>query len=62
MTPRKKSAVAKKPIRQIRKRASDKREIESINPTLAAIAALDDFGVWFAAQAGRMPADFELDL
>jgi hypothetical protein len=33
-----------------------------INAALAVIAAPDDFGPWFAAQAGRLPADFELDL
>jgi hypothetical protein len=33
-----------------------------INAALAVIAAPDDFGPWFAAQAGRLPKDFELDL
>jgi hypothetical protein len=33
-----------------------------INAALAVIAAADDFGPWFAAQAGRLPAEFELDL
>jgi hypothetical protein len=33
-----------------------------INAALAVIAAPDDFGPWFAAQAGRLPEDFELDL
>jgi hypothetical protein len=33
-----------------------------INAALAVIAAPDDFGPWFAAQAGRLPPDFELDL
>jgi hypothetical protein len=33
-----------------------------INAALAAIATPDDFGLWFAAQAGRLPPDFELDL
>jgi hypothetical protein len=33
-----------------------------INAALAVIAAPDDFGPWFAAQAGRLPTDFELDL
>jgi hypothetical protein len=31
-----------------------------INAALAVIAAPDDFGSWFARQAGRLPADFEL--
>jgi hypothetical protein len=33
-----------------------------INAALAVIAAPDDFGAWFATQAGRLPPDFELDL
>jgi hypothetical protein len=33
---------------------------ELINAALAVIAAPDDFGPWFAAQAGRLPKDFEL--
>jgi hypothetical protein len=33
-----------------------------INAALAVIAAPDDFGPWFAAQAGRLPPDFALDL
>jgi hypothetical protein len=32
-----------------------------INAALAVIAAPDDFGPWFAAQAGRLPKDFELE-
>jgi hypothetical protein len=35
---------------------------ELINAALAVIAAPDDFGPWFAAQAGRLPKDFELEL
>ena len=34
---------------------------ELINAALAVIAAPDDFGPWFAAQAGRLPKDFELE-
>jgi len=33
-----------------------------INAALAVIAAPDDFGPWFVAQAGRLPKDFELEL
>jgi hypothetical protein len=33
-----------------------------INAALAVIAAPDDFGPWFAAQAGRLPKDFELEI
>ena len=35
---------------------------ELINAALAVIAAADDFGPWFAAQEGRLPKDFELEL
>jgi hypothetical protein len=35
---------------------------ELINAALAVIAASDDFGPWFAAQARRLPKDFELEL
>jgi hypothetical protein len=33
-----------------------------VNAALAVIAAPDDFGPWFAAQSGRLPKDFELEL
>jgi len=33
-----------------------------VNAALAVLAAPDDFGPWFAAQAGRLPKDFELEL
>ena len=33
-----------------------------INAALAVIAVPDDFGPWFATQAGRLPPDFELAL
>jgi hypothetical protein len=32
-----------------------------INAALAVLAAPDDFGPWFAAQAGRLPKEFELE-
>jgi hypothetical protein len=35
---------------------------ELVNAALAVLAAPDDFGPWFAAQGGRLPKDFELDL
>ena len=35
---------------------------ELVNAVLAVLAAPDDFGPWFAAQAGRLPKDFELEL
>lgn len=38
-----------------------KSDSDLICAALAVIAASDDFGPWFAAQAGRLPKDFELD-
>jgi hypothetical protein len=38
-----------------------KNDSELVSAALAMIAASDDFGPWFAAQAGRLPRDFELD-
>jgi hypothetical protein len=35
---------------------------ELVNAALALLAAPDDFAPWFAAQAGRLPKDFELEL
>ena len=35
---------------------------ELVNAALAVLAAPDDFGPWFAAQAERLPKDFELEL
>jgi hypothetical protein len=35
---------------------------EPVNAALAVLAAPDDFGPWFAAQAKRLPKDFELEL
>ena len=35
---------------------------ELVNAALAVLAAPDDSGPWFAAQAGRLPKDFELEL
>jgi hypothetical protein len=37
-------------------------DADLVNAALAVIAAPDDFGPWFAAQAGRLPKDFELEL
>jgi hypothetical protein len=36
--------------------------LELVNAALAVLAAPDDFGPWFAAQAGRLPKDFELEI
>ena len=38
------------------------KDSELVNAALAVLAAPDDFGPWFAAQAGRLPKDFELEL
>ena len=35
---------------------------ELVNAALAVLAAPDDFRPWFAAQAERLPKDFELEL
>ena len=34
---------------------------ELVSEALAVLAASDDFGPWFAAQAGRLPKDIDLD-
>jgi hypothetical protein len=38
-----------------------KNDSDLICAALAVLAASDDFGPWFAAQAGRLTKDFELD-
>jgi hypothetical protein len=38
-----------------------KNDSDLISAALAVIAASDDFGPWFAAQAGRLSRDFKLD-
>jgi hypothetical protein len=38
-----------------------KNDSDLISAALAVIAASDDFGPWFAAQAGRLSQDFTLD-
>jgi hypothetical protein len=49
-------------IEAARSRTGIGNDSDLVNAALAVIAAPDDFGPWFAAQAGRLPADFELDL
>jgi len=49
-------------IRAARSRTGIGNDSDLVNAALAVIAAPDDFGPWFAAQAGRLPADFALDL
>jgi hypothetical protein len=45
-----------------RRRTGIGNDSDLVNAALAVIAAPDDFGPWFAAQAGRLPPDFELEL
>jgi hypothetical protein len=49
-------------IKAARTKTGLKNNSDLINAALAVIAAPDDFGPWFAAQAGRLPKDFELEL
>ncbi len=49
-------------IKAARTKTGLKSDSELINAALAVLAAPDDFGPWFAAQAGRLTKDFELEL
>ena len=49
-------------IKAARTKTGLKNDSELVNAALAVLAAPDDFGPWFAAQAGRLPKDFELEL
>ena len=49
-------------IKAARTKTGLKSDSELVNAALAVLAAPDDFGPWFAAQAGRLPKDFELEL
>lgn len=49
-------------INAARTKTGLKNDSDLINAALAVIAAPDDFGPWFATQAGRLPKDFELEL
>ena len=49
-------------IKAARTKTGLKKNSELVNAALAVLAAPDDFGPWFAAQAGRLPKDFELEL
>ena len=48
-------------IEAARQKTGIGNDSDLINAALAVIAAPDDFGPWFATQAGRLPPDFELD-
>ena len=45
-----------------RKRTGLSGDSDLVNAALAVIAAGDGFGAWLVAQAGTLPADFELAL
>ena len=49
-------------IKAARAKTGLDNDSELVNAALAVLAAPDDFGPWFAAQAGRLPKDFELEL
>jgi len=49
-------------VKAARAKTGLENDSDLINAALAVIAAPDDFGPWFAAQAGRLPKDFELEL
>ena len=49
-------------IKAARAKTGLDNDSELINAALAVLAAPDDFGPWFAAQAGRLPKDIELEL
>jgi hypothetical protein len=49
-------------IKAARTKTGLQNDSELISAALAVLAAPDDFGPWFAAQAGRLPKDFELEL
>jgi hypothetical protein len=49
-------------IKAARTKTGLNNDSELVNAALAVLAAPDDFGPWFAAQAGRLPKDFELEL
>jgi hypothetical protein len=49
-------------IKAARTKTGLNNDSELVNAALAVLAAPDDFGPWFAAQAGRLPKDFELEI
>jgi len=49
-------------IKAARSKTGLKSDSELVNAALAVLAAPDDFGPWFAAQSGRLPKDFELEI
>ncbi len=49
-------------IEAARSKTGFSNDSELVNAALAVLAAPDDFGPWFARQAGRLPKDFDLEL
>ena len=49
-------------IKAARTKTGLNNDSELVNVALAVLAAPDDFGPWFAAQSGRLPQDFELEI
>jgi hypothetical protein len=49
-------------IKAARTKTGLNNDSELVNAALAVLAAPDDFGPWFAAQSGRLPKDFELEI
>ena len=49
-------------IKAARTKTGLKNDSELVNAALAVLAAPDDFGPWLAAQSGRLPKDFELEI
>ena len=49
-------------IKAARTKTGLNNDSELVNAALAVLAASDDFGPWFAAQSGRLPKDFELEI
>jgi hypothetical protein len=49
-------------VKAARAKTGLENDSDLVNAALAVIAAPDDFGPWFVAQAGRLPKDFELEL
>ena len=48
-------------LQAAKRKSGIENESELVAAALAALAGADDFGPWFAAQAGRLPKDFALD-
>jgi hypothetical protein len=57
------SASNRRPAkRATREKAGVGKKSGRIDTAVLPSSAREDFGTWFAAQSGRLPRDFELDL